>query len=235
METKVCSKCKVVKDFCEFNNRSRAKDGKNSSCKECTKEYYIKNREKQIFQKKEYYIKDREKIVSKKKEYYIKEREKILSNNKKYYIKNREKVKLQTNEYRIKNKENLRYYNNEYKKNRKLDDPTFKLVQTVRVRLYAYLKTKSIVKNKRTFDIIGCTPLELKEHLEKQFVDKMSWDNYSFNGWHIDHIIPLSSAKTEEEIYELCHYTNLQPLWAKDNFAKSNKLDYLYKIDKPKI
>ena len=72
MEKKVCSVCKVEKDFCEFNNRSRAKDGKKSSCKECTKEYYIKNREKQYFQKKEYYIKYRGKIISKKKEYYIK-------------------------------------------------------------------------------------------------------------------------------------------------------------------
>ena len=62
----------------------------------------------------------------------------------------------------------------------------------------------------------------LKEHLELQFVDGMSWDNRS--EWHIDHIIPLSSAKTDEEIYKLCHYTNLQPLWAEDNLKKSNKI-----------
>ena len=50
----------------------------------------------------------------------------------------------------------------------------------------------------------------------------MTWDNYG--QWHIDHIIPLSSAKTEMEIYELCKYTNLQPLWAVDNLRKNNKL-----------
>ena len=235
METKVCSICKVEKDFCEFNNRSRAKDGKKSSCKECTKECYIKDREKTLSQKKEYYFKDREKIVSNKKEFYIKEREKILSRNKEYYVNNREKIVFNKKEYYINNKENLRYYYNEYKRNRKLNDPTFKLTETVRVRLYSYLKTKSIVKNKITFDIIGCTPPELKDYLEKQFVNGMSWDNYGYYGWHIDHIIPLSSAKTEEEIYKLCRYTNLQPLWAEDNLAKSNKLDYLYEIDKPKI
>ena len=60
--------------------------------------------------------------------------------------------------------------------------------------------------------------------VEEQFVDGMSWDNYGIYGWHIDHIIPLSSAKTEEEIFKLCHYTNLQPLWAVDNLKKSNKL-----------
>jgi hypothetical protein len=75
--------------------------------------------------------------------------------------------------------------------------------------------------------MIGCVPKQLKIHIENQFTDNMSWDNYGLFGWHIDHIVPLSSAKTEEDLYKLCHYTNLQPLWAKDNWSKSNKLDYL--------
>ena len=79
-------------------------------------------------------------------------------------------------------------------------------------------------KNNSSLKLIGITPIELKEHLEKQFTQDMSWDNYGFYGWHIDHIIPLSSAKTEEDIYKLCHYSNLQPLWAEDNFKKSNKI-----------
>jgi hypothetical protein len=57
---------------------------------------------------------------------------------------------------------------------------------------------------------------------EEKFTEGMSWDNK--NEWHIDHIIPLSSAQTEEELYKLCHYTNLQPLWAEDNLRKSNKI-----------
>ena len=52
----------------------------------------------------------------------------------------------------------------------------------------------------------------------------MNWENR--NLWHVDHIIPLSSAKTEEELVKLCHYTNLQPLWAEDNLKKSNKIYY---------
>ena len=55
-------------------------------------------------------------------------------------------------------------------------------------------------------------------------MEGMSWDNYGYYGWHIDHIIPLSFAKTEEETYKLCHYTNLQPLWANDNLTKGKKL-----------
>jgi hypothetical protein len=85
------------------------------------------------------------------------------------------------------------------------------------------LNTKNIKKHNKTFDIVGCSPQQLKEHIQSQFKDNMSWENYGYYGWHIDHITPLSSAKTEEEIYQLCHYTNLQPLWAEDNLKKSNK------------
>jgi hypothetical protein len=78
-------------------------------------------------------------------------------------------------------------------------------------------------KNNSTFSIIGCSPECLKEHLEKQFKEGMTWDKLG-KQIHIDHIIPLSSAKTEEEVYKLCHYTNLQPLWAHENLSKGNKI-----------
>ena len=92
----------------------------------------------------------------------------------------------------------------------------------MRSRLLSFLKTRNITKKDKTFDIVGCSPEFLKEHLEKQFISGMTWDNRS--EWHIDHIIPLSSAKTEDELYKLCYYENLQPLWAEDNLKKSNKI-----------
>jgi len=61
--------------------------------------------------------------------------------------------------------------------------------------------------------------------LEKKFVGGMSWENYG--KWHIDHIIPLSSANNEDEIYKLCYYTNLQPLWSEENLKKGKKINYL--------
>ena len=79
---------------------------------------------------------------------------------------------------------------------------------------------KNITKRNKTFEIVGCTPDELKNYLEGLFVDVMSWDNYGLYGWHIDHKIPLSSANTEEELLSLCHFTNLQPMWAQDNLKK---------------
>ena len=71
--------------------------------------------------------------------------------------------------------------------------------------------------------MIGLHPIDLKNYIENKFTEGMSWDNYG--KWHIDHIIPLNSAKTEEEIIKLCYYTNLQPLWASDNIRKKDKTD----------
>ena len=108
------------------------------------------------------------------------------------------------------------------RKERRKTDVIYGLVNDVRYRIWFYLKSNNITKKNRTFDIVGCTPQFLKKHLETQFINGMTWDNRS--EWPIDHIIPLSSAKTEDELYKLCHYKNLQPLWAEDNLKKSNKI-----------
>jgi hypothetical protein len=137
-----------------------------------------------------------------------------------YREKNLETIKLRKKVWRTNNPE----YQTQYEKKRKSIDFLFKLNKSVRGRIYKFLKLNNIIKTNRTFDIVGCSPEFLKEHIENQFIEEMSWDNYGFYGWHIDHIIPLSSAKTEEEVYRLCHYTNLQPLWAKDNLSKGDKI-----------
>jgi hypothetical protein len=73
-------------------------------------------------------------------------------------------------------------------------------------------------KNGTTVKLLGISYEKAKQHLERQFTKGMTWDNYG--EWHIDHIYPLAKATTEEELIRLCHYTNLQPLWALDNLKK---------------
>lgn len=75
-------------------------------------------------------------------------------------------------------------------------------------------------KPAKTEELLGCTWQRAKCHIEKQFTDNMSWDNHG--EWHIDHIIPLSSAYDEYTLSLLCHFTNLKPMWAKDNLSKSD-------------
>ena len=107
--------------------------------------------------------------------------------------------------------------------------PEVKLVNALRRRLAMCIEREpgqSISGTNR--ELIGCEPSELREHIEQQFQPGMTWDNHSIDGWHIDHILPCSSFDlTDKEQQKKCfHYTNLQPLWAKDNLSKSDKLNW---------
>jgi hypothetical protein len=136
----------------------------------------------------------------------------------------REKSRDRQKKYYQKNIDSIRVRNKKYETNRLKNDPEFRLIKNIRRRVLLFLQSNNITKNNKTFEIVGCTPQQLKEHIKSQFKDDMSWENYGYYGWHIDHIIPLSSAKNEDELYKLCHYTNLQPLWASDNLSKGDKI-----------
>ena len=99
--------------------------------------------------------------------------------------------------------------------NRYMHKPLYVLRRRCRIRLNDILNSK----NKSTPKYLGCSIDELKKHLESKFKEGMSWEN--MGEWHIDHIIPLCSATDEEEIYRLCRYRNLQPLWRWENSKKA--------------
>jgi hypothetical protein len=107
-------------------------------------------------------------------------------------------------------------------RNRRRSNPLALIAERVRSRLRHFIKCRNYSKPSKTQEILGCDWSHLKSHLESQFTKGMSWANR--NLWHIDHIIPLASAKSIEEVIKLSHYTNLQPLWAVDNFKKGAKL-----------
>jgi hypothetical protein len=200
METKICSKCKEDKNICEFNKSPSNKDGLVSFCKKCRRINYLNNKEKVLKQTKLWKVNNKEKLSSQ----YDKHREKILLQQKKYYYKNKEKIIE-----RIVN----------YQKNKIKEDNMFKLKKTIQKTIRRYIKNKKFT----TTEIIGCDYVSFKIYFESLFTEGMSWDKLGYE-IHIDHIIPLSSAKTEDELYKLNHYTNLQPLWAKDNLIKGSKL-----------
>ena len=116
-------------------------------------------------------------------------------------------------------KEYNKKYMNGYLKKRKKSDLLFKLAFNFRCRISSALKSSGVKKNTKTSIMLGCTYEELRQHLESQFESWMSWDNWGGEvvleqnvSWDIDHIIPLNSAVTEEDIIRLNHYTNLRPL-----------------------
>lgn len=162
----------------------------------------------------------------------------IYSSCKECKLKWRRENKLKTNLTNKRSRDNRidshRRYNSLYQKinkekinkravERRKNNPLCKLSSLVRSRIYNFLKYKNITKKNKTSEIVGCSLEFLKTHLESQFTHGMSWELMGKH-IHIDHIIPLSSAKNEDEIIKLCHYTNLQPLWFKDNLKKSNKI-----------
>jgi hypothetical protein len=219
METKICSKCKEEKEVCEFGVNNSSKDNLRSSCKQCRKiegKVYRKNNiEKRKITIKNWYNKN----PNYNKEYHLKNFEDLNRKTKERYLLNAEKYRETSKKWSERNKEKMNeYYNNRNKTLRKTD-PLKKLIFNVRTRIYSVLKNKT----KTSFEIVGCSPIQLKEYLEQKFTEGMSWDLMGRH-IHIDHIIPLSSAKTEDEVYNLCHYTNLQPLWAIDNLKKGSKL-----------
>lgn len=107
-----------------------------------------------------------------------------------------------------------------YERKRKLVDPEFKLLKTLRSRLATALRSKNANKSKSTKELTGCDILFLKGYLEAKFTEGMSWENHG--DWHVDHIRPCCSydLTIEEEQKKCFHYTNLQPLWAKENLSK---------------
>ena len=92
----------------------------------------------------------------------------------------------------------------------------------LRNRTYIAFKNKGYRKTSKTQEMLGVDWEVAKQHIERQFTKGMNWNNQG--EWHIDHIIPLASASTLERLKELCHYTNLQPMWAEDNLIKSDKI-----------
>jgi hypothetical protein len=190
-----------------------------SKCKECvkseTKEYYQKN----IDYYKNYRENNKDSIRKRQKTWETSNETKVKDRRRNWRKQNQEKI-LKWKEV---NSDKLKEYNKTYSKIKRKNDPLHRLSSNIRNRMRIYLKSKNISKNNKTFEIVGCTPEFLKEYLEKKFVEGMNWELFG-KKIHIDHIIPLSSAKNEEEIYKLCHYTNLQPLWAGDNLSKNNRL-----------
>jgi len=168
----------------------------------------------------------RESNIDKIKAYRELNKEKTKIQSKMYYDLNKDKKKKQSKIYRDTNKNKIREYRkkrnikNRYRYN---NDIKYKITQTLRNRFYMSIKNNfkagSVVRD------LGCSIDELKSYLETKFQPGMTWDNYGLYGWHIDHIKPLSSfdLTDRKQMLEACHYTNLQPLWAKDNLSKSDR------------
>lgn len=203
-ETKKCTKCGEIKSLDEFYNSKNNKDGKMYQCITCNKNHYVEN-----------------------KEYFD-------NYNKTYGEENKEAKLTYLKGYYEGNKEDILYKNVLYNRKRRKEDPLYRLKKNIGNNIANTLKSKEMRKTKRTIEILGCSISEFKLYIEAQFLPWMTWDNHGlyngeFNyGWDLDHIVPASSARNEEELLALNHYTNFQPLCSKINRdIKHSRLDYI--------
>ena len=204
IEKKHCPTCNTYKILSDFNKQSSSWDNLARMCRCCFNEYKQnkrKNDENYIEKEKEY------------KEEYEKSGRRKEKHQKRYQEK-REEIIAKCVEYNKK-----RYY----------EDPTFKIIQLQRSRIGKMMRdlklNKKVAYKKSKLELLGCTGEELKIWIENQFTEGMSWNKLGINGIHIDHIKPICAfdLSSEEEQKRCFHFTNLQPLWAKDNLSKGGK------------
>ena len=141
--------------------------------------------------------------------------------NKQYYLKNKDSIIKEKSEFYKNNKKAINQQKLLYKREKR-KDPIYKLAFNLRSRFNKAFKGD--YKSGSAVRDLGCSIIELKTYLESKFQLGMSWTNYGIQGWHIDHIIPLNSfdLSSDEQVKQACHYSNLQPLWAKDNLRKGS-------------
>jgi hypothetical protein len=231
MESKTCTSCNQTKPISNFY-KDKIRNVYFSICNHCR---WAKAKERYIPKVKEFtcdycgkvFITNRTQTRRKskfcstqcqRKTSYIKNKETINNNSKRNYYKNLDKVTKRHFEWRKNNSKKIRDYFN----HRMKTDPMFACKQKTRDLVMKAFKRQGWTKKSRTLEIIGCSYEQFRQHLESQFVEGMTMLNHG--RWHIDHKIPLATAKTEADVIRLCHYTNLQPLWAIDNIRKGSKV-----------
>lgn len=209
-----------------------------------TRTYKQKNEVKLKEQNKQYYIKNKKEIRKKQnrysRRYYRNNKQRVLKNAAKWKKRHTQRLKLQGKAYRTKNKARIqrwgKKYNNQYRRKNKVriaayfkqklqNDPIYRFKQQVRLMIHGSFGRKDLAKRQKTEKLLGCSLEEFRKHIESQLPKGKSLKDLGRYGYHIDHIIPLATASTHEEITTLCHYTNLQPLWWEDNLKKSGKID----------
>jgi hypothetical protein len=230
-ECKECTK-NNAKDYHKNNpEKVKAKDAK----------WRINNKEHRKAVKKAWDEKNKEYILAKRKEYYYNniQAEKTFAKKYRSTEKYKEQKKTSNVKYRQKNLEKLKCYDKarksteEFREAKKIyrlkkieSNPELKIIESMRTRVRVVIKKFKTTKVESSLKLFGCEPIFLKNWIEMQFAEGMTWENYGTH-WHVDHIIPVSAFNMLDKNHQkMCfHYENLQPLWSIENLIKSNKIE----------
>lgn len=208
---KLCSVCNQPKDISQFGKAHKNKDGYDVKCKSCRNEfnrlYRESNKDAYLAARKRNYIKNIDKMRFEKVKYYHNHVEAKAAYDRVYRVENKQKIRGYKKSWEIKNKTRV----------------------DIRIKRNLYRRINHVImdgyKSAHTLDLLGCTFDEFLIHLESQFTENMSWDNYGQYGWHVDHVKPCNAFDLTDPTQqrECFNYKNLQPLWWVDNLKKSKK------------
>ena len=197
---------------------------------EYDKRYREANKEKILTEKKRWWVANREVQILRLKTHYEDNKEAINERAKQYREANKERLLEKAKQYRNTNRNKVTATKRRWKQTKRVEDFVFKFKEVVRSAVYGGITRSGYTKSSKTFAILGGSFEVVRSHLEAQFTEGMDWDTQGKDGWHIDHFIPVSYAKNEEEVLILNHYRNLQPLWATQNLTKSDSLPSIEEI-----
>lgn len=216
MTLKVCSCCKNEFDIEFFNKDKWQKDGHSCYCKDCFK---LKRKAENERKK----LRDQQKGLNSNTVYEVVKESRCskceIIKPSSEFNKDSSRVdglnlycKTCVKEVRSKSRD------------KSMQIPSWKIKKNLQIRLCGIINKLDVVKSERTMELVGCTPEELKIHIESQFTEGMTWDKYGKNGFHIDHIRPCASFdfSDPQQQKECFHYTNLRPLWASENGSKNS-------------
>jgi len=226
MQTKICSKCHKEKELSEFHKDKKTFDGLRIYCKDCVRLYKSEYDKNHAQKRHQTYLDNKDNVLKQSREWRKTHKEQHKNTNKKYFENHQEEIKKYRKDYYQENKERINKSRIIFKNN----NINAKIAANLRTRIGRALKCLN--KSDKTLNILGCTVEQFRKHLESQFKDGMSWENYGrgwgnkgMKEWHIDHKIPIDIFNLSKDSEKrICfHWSNLQPLWAKENLIKSNK------------
>lgn len=210
----------VAKKYFTEEERLKAHNIDSKKCYDKTKD---DKKQKRLI----YKLENKEELEKQKEEKITKRKEFRIIRVKEYLEKNKDKIKLQTRERYLKNKKRCIESSNRCNKAREKIDPLYKFCTNVRRnirRSFSRNHTLKFRKLLKSEELLCCSLPEFAKYILLKCPEGTAFENFGQFGYHLDHIIPISSATTQEEVEKLCHYTNYQPLWWENNIKKSNRI-----------
>ena len=237
---RICGLWLPVDDYAVRENGKRR-----SECLKCgleyQRQYYQRNREKILNDKRIYATRNHARIIKYQREYHA--RPATIERHKRYKEENKERLRRLQKEWirnnlnkyrdtqrqadlrrRKRSGDNRQSYFTAHEREKRRSDPRHRLRVNLSRRINLALRDQYTDKCQSLIDLIGCSVSILRKHIERQFTERMSWNNYG--QWHVDHIVPCANFDLTDPVQQkMCfNYMNLQPLWADDNLKKGSKL-----------